>query len=66
MGKKILALTVAVTVGVLLSGLLAPADAQEPFYKGKTIRLIVGVSAGGGYDVYSRTIARHIGKAHPR
>lgn len=40
----------------------ASASAQEPFYKGKTIRIIVGASAGGGYDTYSRTIARHMGK----
>lgn len=39
-----------------------PALAQEPFYKGKTVRIIVGAAAGGGYDTYSRTIARHIGK----
>lgn len=36
--------------------------AQEPYYKGKTIRLVVGFSAGGGYDTYSRAIARHLGK----
>jgi len=42
-----------------------PVFAQEPFYKGKTIRIIVGASAGGGYDTYSRTIARHMGKHIP-
>jgi len=42
-----------------------PAFAQEPFYKDKTIRIIVGASAGGGYDTYSRTIARHIGRHIP-
>jgi tripartite-type tricarboxylate transporter receptor subunit TctC len=45
--------------------LSAPAFGQEPFYKGKTVRIIVGASAGGGYDTYSRTIARHIGKHIP-
>ena len=40
----------------------ATALAQAPFYQGKTIRIIVGASAGGGYDTYSRTIARHMGK----
>ena len=40
-------------------------SAQETFYKGKTIRIIVGASAGGGYDTYSRTIARHMGKHIP-
>jgi tripartite-type tricarboxylate transporter receptor subunit TctC len=39
--------------------------AQEPFYQGKTIRMIVGFSAGGGYDVYTRTVARHMGKHIP-
>src|SRR5439155_1114557 len=34
-------------------------------YRGKTVRIIVGASAGGGYDTYSRTIARHMGKHIP-
>jgi len=42
-----------------------PATAQESYYKGRTVRIIVGASAGGGYDTYSRTIARHIGKHIP-
>jgi tripartite-type tricarboxylate transporter receptor subunit TctC len=42
--------------------LAAPAGAQDSFYKGKTVRIIVGAAAGGGYDTYSRTIARHMGK----
>ena len=41
-----------------------PALAQD-FYKDKTIRFIVGQAAGGGYDSYTRTIARHIGKHIP-
>jgi tripartite-type tricarboxylate transporter receptor subunit TctC len=41
------------------------AHAQEPFYRGKTIRLIVGLAPGGGYDLYSRVIARHLGKHIP-
>ena len=41
------------------------ALAQESFYKGKTIRMIVGTSAGGGFDTYTRTIARHFGKHVP-
>ena len=41
---------------------ISPASAQEAFFQGKTIRIIVGFSAGGGFDVYSRTIARHMGK----
>ena len=45
-------------------GFSTAAWAQD-FYKGKTIRFIVGQAAGGGYDTYVRTIARHIGKHIP-
>jgi tripartite-type tricarboxylate transporter receptor subunit TctC len=41
---------------------LSPAVADEPFYKGKTISLIVGSNASGGYDTYGRLLARHMGK----
>ncbi len=39
--------------------------AQEQLYKDKTVRIIVGFSAGGGFDTYSRAIARHMGKHIP-
>jgi tripartite-type tricarboxylate transporter receptor subunit TctC len=52
-----------VAVLFLVANLIpASASAQDAFYKGKTVRIIVGASAGGGYDTYARTIARHIGK----
>lgn len=35
------------------------------FYRGKTVRIVVGFSAGGGYDQYSRLIARHLTKYIP-
>ena len=41
------------------------AFAQANFYEGKTIRMIVGFTAGGGYDAYTRTIGRHMGKHIP-
>ena len=45
----------------------APVSAQSvaEFYKGKTIDLWVGYSPGGGYDIYARTIARHMGRHIP-
>jgi tripartite-type tricarboxylate transporter receptor subunit TctC len=56
-----------VIVGVLVGflffasiGLTAPE-----FYEGKTVRLSVGFSAGGGFDLWARLIARHIGKHIP-
>jgi tripartite-type tricarboxylate transporter receptor subunit TctC len=50
-------------VAALLTG--ASASAQESFYKGKTIRFIVAYEPGGGFDVYTRAIARHFGKYVP-
>jgi len=46
--------------------LLTPEDllAQE-FYRGKTVRVIVGGSAGGGFDIYTRAMARHMAKHIP-
>jgi tripartite-type tricarboxylate transporter receptor subunit TctC len=37
----------------------------DDFYKGKTVRVIVGGSAGGGFDIYTRAMARHMGKHIP-
>jgi tripartite-type tricarboxylate transporter receptor subunit TctC len=49
-----------------VSLLALPANTTaEDFYQGKTIRLIVGFAAGGGFDTYSRAIARHLGKHIP-
>lgn len=39
--------------------------AQDSFFKGKTVRIIVPFAAGGGYDIYSRIIGRHMGKYIP-
>jgi tripartite-type tricarboxylate transporter receptor subunit TctC len=52
-------------VSAFLSIFVESALAQENFYKGKTIRLIVGLAPGGGFDAYSRVIARHMGKHIP-
>lgn len=43
----------------------SPLFAQDDFYKGKTIRIVVGAAPGGGFDTYSRTMARHMGKFIP-
>ena len=55
-----------VRIAALAAALLttaAPASAQDDvaaFYKGKQVRLIVGSAVGGGYDLYSRALARHM------
>jgi tripartite-type tricarboxylate transporter receptor subunit TctC len=54
--KKLVAKTLVALV-VFCAG---QALAQDPFYNAKTIKIIVGFSAGGGYDTYARLIARHM------
>jgi tripartite-type tricarboxylate transporter receptor subunit TctC len=52
---------------VLASLASAPAAAQAvaDFYRGKTITISVGLSAGGGYDLHARVLARYLGKHLP-
>jgi tripartite-type tricarboxylate transporter receptor subunit TctC len=44
---------------------LAHAESAADFYRGKSVNMIVGYSAGGGYDIYARAIARHLGDHIP-
>lgn len=55
----------AFIVGAASVGTMHPALAANDFYKGKTLNLTVGFSAGGGYDQYTRLLARHIAKHIP-
>jgi tripartite-type tricarboxylate transporter receptor subunit TctC len=55
--------TFAVLAGVVAAGLAGAAE--TPFYQGKTLRIVVGYSAGGGYDTYARVLSRHMGKYIP-
>ncbi len=50
---------------VFLAVSISTTALAEDFYKGKTIRFVVGAAPGGGYDTYTRLIARHIGKYIP-
>jgi len=58
-----LALLTTLIVLTAVSGSRA-AQAQS-FYEGKTVRIIVGLAPGGGFDTYARVIARHMGKHVP-
>jgi tripartite-type tricarboxylate transporter receptor subunit TctC len=55
------------TLAILGIGVVAPGSAAlaEDFYRGKTIQFIVGYAPGGGYDTYTRAIARHLGRHIP-
>jgi tripartite-type tricarboxylate transporter receptor subunit TctC len=49
---------------LVIAGFL-PAQAQAPFYQGKTITIIVGYLAGDGYDIWARLLAAHMGRHIP-
>ena len=55
---------IALLAALFTAAVAAPLDAQE-FYKGKTIRVIVGGTAGGGFDVYTRAMTRYMGRHIP-
>lgn len=63
MRRKASVLTAAFFSLVAMVG--SPLASTHDFYKGKTLRLIVAFSPGGGFDTYSRAIARHLGKHIP-
>jgi tripartite-type tricarboxylate transporter receptor subunit TctC len=52
-------------IGFLLFFHTVYAAAAQDFYKDQTVRFIVGQAAGGGYDTYTRTVARHIARYIP-
>lgn len=54
---------IAPALAVLAGG--AQAQDVASFYKGKTVEMIVGASAGGTYDAYSRVVTRYLGAHIP-
>jgi len=60
-------LVLAMSGSLLAASTMQPALSAgvEEFYKGKSISLIIGYSVGGGYDLYGRLLARHMGKFIP-
>src|ERR1700758_4720273 len=59
--RTALALAVAIVLAAVAT---APAAAQD-FYRGKTLAIVVGFSAGGGFDLNARLLARHLGRHIP-
>ncbi len=49
----------------ILPASIAWAQSPADFYKGRTLEFYIGYSVGGGYDLYARTIARHLAKHIP-
>jgi tripartite-type tricarboxylate transporter receptor subunit TctC len=50
---------------VLAAGTFARADAVADFYRGKSVNVLIGVAAGGEYDLHARIVSRYIGKYIP-
>ncbi len=62
MSKHLVSFCASIALSLALD---LPAHSAAPFYEGKTIRVIVGFSAGGGFDTYSRLIGRHLSRHIP-
>jgi tripartite-type tricarboxylate transporter receptor subunit TctC len=54
-----------VVLGLAVIGTSPTSSSAEDFYKGKTLRFVSGAAPGGGYDTYTRAVARHIAKHIP-
>src|SRR4051812_3485526 len=52
-------------VSLAVGAAFATPGAAEDFYRGKTLTIIVGTTAGGGYDADARLLAKHIGRHIP-
>lgn len=66
MSRRIVASAISYLVAALAC--LSPAFSQsdiESFYRGHQITILVGFSAGGGFDLYARVLAMHMGKYLP-
>jgi tripartite-type tricarboxylate transporter receptor subunit TctC len=59
------ACALALVAGAVALATPARAQSAEEFYRGKTITILVGFTAGGGYDLYARLLARHMGRYIP-
>ena len=56
---------VALFLAVALAAATARADDVADFYKGKTVRVVIGTGVGGTYGVYGQLVARHFGRFIP-
>src|SRR5947207_8485581 len=55
----------ALLATLLVLAVVGSAPQAREFYEGKTVRIVVGFAAGGGFDTYARIIARHVAKHIP-
>ena len=55
----------ALVVAILAAILPSRASAEENYFAGKTITIIIPIGPGGAYDAYARLVARHLGRHIP-
>jgi tripartite-type tricarboxylate transporter receptor subunit TctC len=55
----------AAVSAVLLAAPVCPAAHAQEIFAGKTLQMIIGLGTGGGYDLWGRALARHIGQHLP-
>ncbi len=60
-GRAVIRAALAFPIVLALTGGAHTQSAVETFYKGRQVNIVVGSSAGGGYDAYARLLARHLG-----
>jgi len=65
MRRKLFSLVVVAAVIAAWPPSTGTAQTPAEFYRGKTVDLYIAYSAGGGYDLYARLVARHLGKHIP-
>jgi tripartite-type tricarboxylate transporter receptor subunit TctC len=65
MMMRALAHVIAAPVLAIIFASTAQAQSPAEFYAGKTVDMYIGYSIGGGYDVYGRMLAKHLGKYIP-
>ncbi|AFP30285.1 Bug family tripartite tricarboxylate transporter substrate binding protein [Marinobacter sp. BSs20148] len=63
--RNIISVLSACVLGFGVASTAPSVSAQENFYEGKTIKVVIRSTPGGGYDDYGRLVARHIGKHIP-
>jgi tripartite-type tricarboxylate transporter receptor subunit TctC len=56
---------IAAVLALLTLPMSAHAQSVADFYRGRQVQMLIGYSAGGGYDLYARVLARHLGKHIP-
>ena len=56
---------VGIAAAILLSAVPTRAQPVADFYRGKTLRMLIGYGPGGGYDIYGRLVAEFLPRHLP-